>query len=101
MAALDCLAEILGQGNNSVLYQELVKKQLALQLLSIIQISELSGEFTIQVVPYPGKTLASMFHLINEALTSFEKRGVTDEDIAKFKGQIESQYYGQPAKCIW
>ena len=27
MAALDCLAEILGQGNNSVLYQQLVKKQ--------------------------------------------------------------------------
>ena len=30
MVALDCLAEILGQGNNSVLYQQLVKKQLAL-----------------------------------------------------------------------
>lgn len=93
MAALDCLAEVLGQGNNSVLYQELVKKQLAFNATANHQNSELSGEFTIQVVPYPGKTLASMFYLVDEALKSFEKRGVTDEDIAKFKGQIESQYF--------
>src|SRR5687768_2235386 len=31
MAALACLAQVLGQGNNSILYQELVKKQIALQ----------------------------------------------------------------------
>src|SRR5947199_84933 len=29
MAAISCLAEILGQGNNSILYQQLVKTQLA------------------------------------------------------------------------
>ncbi|MEO8405847.1 MAG: pitrilysin family protein, partial [Chitinophagaceae bacterium] len=91
MAALDCLAEILGQGNNSVLYQQLVKKQLALQASANQSNSELSGEFTISVVPYPGKSLASMFYLIDEALKSFEARGVTDDDIAKFKGQQEAQ----------
>jgi zinc protease len=93
MAALDCLAEILGQGNNSVLYQELVKKQLALNATASHQNYELSGEFNIQAVPYPGKSLASMYYLVDQALAAFEKRGVTDEDIAKFKGQIESQYY--------
>ena len=31
MAALACLAQVLGQGKNSLLYQNLVKKQLALQ----------------------------------------------------------------------
>jgi zinc protease len=92
MVALDCLAEILGQGNNSVLYQQLVKKQLALQATVNHSNSELSGEFTIQVTPYPGKSLANMFYLIDNALDSFEKRGVTDEDIAKFKGQIESSF---------
>lgn len=93
MPALDCLAEILGQGNNSVLYQELVKKQLALAASANHSNYELSGEFTIQAVPYPGKSLANMFYLVNEALKAFEKRGVTDEDIAKFKGQIEAQYF--------
>jgi zinc protease len=92
MAALDCLAEILGQGNNSVLYQELVKKQLALSANANHSNYELSGEFSIQLVPYPGKSLANMFYLVDEALQTFEKRGVTDEDIAKFKGQIEAQY---------
>lgn len=91
MAPLDCLAQILGQGNNSVFYQELVKKQLALSATANHSNSELSGEFTIQVVPYPGKSLGSMFYLIDQALAAFEKRGVTDADIAQFKGQIEAQ----------
>lgn len=92
MPALDCLAEILGQGKNSVLYQQLVKKQLALQATAGHSNSELSGEFTINVVPAPGKSLASMFYLIDNALDSFEVRGVTDEDVAKFKAGIEAQY---------
>jgi zinc protease len=97
MAALDCLAEILGQGNNSVLYQQLVKKQLALAANVNHTNYELSGDFTIQVVPYPGKTLASMYNLVNNALDSFEARGITDEDISKFKGQIEAQYFNSLA----
>jgi zinc protease len=93
MAALDCLAEILGQGNNSVLYQQLVKKQLALFANASHTNYELSGDFTIRVAPYPGKSLASMYYLVDNALDSFEARGVTDEDITKFKGQIEAQYF--------
>lgn len=92
MAALDCLAEVLGQGNNSVLYQQLVKKQLALAASVNHSNSELSGEFMFQVVPYPGKSLAYMYSLLNNALDSFEARGITDEDIAKFIGQREAQY---------
>ena len=92
MAPLDCLAQILGQGNNSILYQQLVKKQLALQASASNSNSELSGEFSFFIVPYPGKSLASMYALLNHALDSFEARGVTDEDIEKFKGGIESQY---------
>lgn len=91
MPALACLAQILGQGNNSVLYQQLTKKQLALQAGCFSGLTELSGTFTFQVIPYPGKTLANMFYLLENALDSFEARGVTDDDIAKFKGGYESQ----------
>ncbi|MBL7741481.1 MAG: insulinase family protein [Chitinophagaceae bacterium] len=91
MPALACLAQILGQGNNSVLYQQLTKKQLALQAGCFSTLSELAGGFTFQVIPYPGKSLASMYYLLDNALDSFEKRGVTDDDIAKFKGGYESQ----------
>jgi zinc protease len=92
MAALDCLAEILGQGNNSLLYQKIVKSQLGLQAFANNQLSELSGEFTFRVVPIPGKSLADMEKLVRASLDSFEMRGVTDQDIEKFKGSIESQY---------
>lgn len=90
-AALACLAQVLGQGNNSVLYQQLVKKQLALQASCFSGLTELSGSFTFQVVPFPGKSLSEMFYLLDNALDSFEARGVTDDDIAKFKGGYESQ----------
>lgn len=89
--ALACLAQILGQGNNSILYQQLTKKQLALQASCFSSLSELSGSFMFQIVPFPGKSLASMYYLLDNALDSFEARGVTDDDIAKFKGGYESQ----------
>jgi zinc protease len=92
MAALACLASILGQGNNSLLYQQLVKPQLALQAMVNNQLSELTGEFTIRVVPLSGKSLADMEKLVRAAFDSFEVRGVKDEDIEKFKGEIEARY---------
>lgn len=91
MAPLACLAQILGQGNNSVLYQQLVKKQKALQANASSQLSELSGEFWFTIVPMPGKPLSSAYSLLKQALDSFEVRGVTDEDIERFKGGIEAQ----------
>lgn len=92
MAALGCLAQVLGQGNNSILYQTMVKPQHALQASTFSQLSELAGEFTFRVTPYAGKSLADMEKLVRAALDSFDKRGVTDEDITKFRGAIEAQY---------
>ena len=92
MAALACLAQVIGQGKNSVMYQQLVKTQKALNANASSRLSELAGEFSFSVTPYPGKSLAGMDSLVKEALVSFEKRGVTDEDIIKFKGGIESQF---------
>lgn len=91
MAPLACLAQVLGQGRNSVLYQQLVKKQLALNASGFSQLSELSGELMFQFIPLPGKTLADMEALYRASLDSFEARGVTTEDVEKFKGGIESQ----------
>lgn len=90
MAALACLAQVIGQGRNSVLYQHLVKKQLALQASASSQLSELAGEFSVQLIPLPGKSLAEMETLYRAALDSFERRGITEEDLQKFKGGQES-----------
>lgn len=95
--ALDCLAEILGQGKNSILYQKMVKSQQALQASVFNSGSELAGEFFFQVIPSAGKNLADMEKLLRESIAEFEKRGVTDEDIQKFVAQTEARFINRLA----
>lgn len=89
-AALDCLAEIIGQGKNSVFYKNFVKTQKAVSASAYNGTSELSGEFSITVLPYPGQKLSDMEALVKESFLEFEKRGVTDEEIEKFHAQREA-----------
>ncbi|HET9053065.1 MAG TPA: insulinase family protein, partial [Cyclobacteriaceae bacterium] len=91
-AALACLAQVLGQGKNAVFYQEITKNQKALNVSAFNSGSELAGQFSISLTPAPGTSLADSKKLIDEAIKVFETRGVTDEDIEKFKGAFESQY---------
>ncbi|MCD2422720.1 insulinase family protein [Niabella pedocola] len=90
-AALDCLAEIIGQGNNSLLYQKLVKTQQALGAGAYNMGSELSSEFTISLTPAKGKSLKEMDAAVKQVFADFEQRGVTQADVDKFKSGIESQ----------
>jgi zinc protease len=87
---LDLLSEIIGGDNNSILYQAFVKTDIALQARAYNPAAELAGSFVINVLPYPGKTLAEMEKLIREAVATFETRGVKDDDIAKFKNSREA-----------
>lgn len=91
-AALACLAQVLGQGRNAVFYQEITKSQKALNVMAFNSGSELAGQFSISLTPAPGTSLAESKKLIDDAIQVFEARGVTDEDIEKFKGAFESQY---------
>lgn len=90
---LDLLAEILGKGKNSILYQNLVKTQKAIQASASNPCSELSGEFSITVLPFPTQTLADMEKLVREALAEFEKTGVSDDALARFKMSYETGEY--------
>ncbi len=90
MAPLACLAQVLGQGRTSALYQNLVKPQKALQASAYSSLDELAGTFNISVIPLSGSTLADMEKSINESLKDFEKKGVTNDDIEKFKNGFES-----------
>ena len=102
--ALAALAQILGQGgggrggrgggagaSNAVLYQTLVKTQKAQSASASSNLNELAGEFSFTVSPYAGSNLADMEHGVEDALKVFEKRGVTDEDLEKFKSQYEAR----------
>ncbi len=91
-AALACLAQIVGQGKNSIFYSQIVKDQKALNAFAFNRTSELAGEFSISLTPAPGTSLTESKKMIDDAVKSFEIRGVTDEDIEKFIGGFESQY---------
>ncbi|GAA4744431.1 M16 family metallopeptidase [Flavisolibacter ginsenosidimutans] len=81
-----------GGGNRaSVFYQTLIKTQKALQASAFNQSSELAGEFSIGITPYPESSLSDMESLVNDAFAAFEKRGVTDDDVEKFKTQFEAR----------
>lgn len=88
--ALDLLAEILGQGKNSLLYKNMIKANKAINATVVNGASELAGEFSITIIPYPGQKLADLEQILKASFAEFEKRGVTDEDIAKFKSKAEA-----------
>lgn len=89
-AAMDCLADIIGSGKNSILYQKFVKAQVAVNANAFHPTSELSGEFVISITPYPGKKLADMEKMVRDALAAFEKTGATDEDVERFRNKREA-----------
>ncbi|WP_236668970.1 M16 family metallopeptidase [Hymenobacter rubidus] len=88
---LDALAAIIGDGNNSPLYKNLVKNQKAVQAQAYQANSELGGQFAFIALPFPGKGLDSLETIVRNTMTEFEKRGVTDEDLQRFKAQTEAQ----------
>ncbi|MDQ6756398.1 MAG: insulinase family protein [Bacteroidota bacterium] len=106
-AALACLAQVFGGGGGggrggrgggggggnrtSILYQTLIKTQKALQASAFSRLSELTGEFSFSIVPNRDHTLAEMQTELKNSMAEFEKRGVTDDDLEKFKNSYESQ----------
>ncbi|WP_210490125.1 M16 family metallopeptidase [Rufibacter aurantiacus] len=87
---LDVLAEIIGGGKNSILYKNLTKAQKVVQANAGHPCSELAGEFTLTALPIPGNSLADMEKELRNAFVEFEKRGVTADDLERFKSGYEA-----------
>ncbi|QHS57478.1 insulinase family protein [Mucilaginibacter sp. 14171R-50] len=90
MSALDALSEIIGQGRNSIFYKNFVKTRKAAQASMNSSNTELAGEISMRVIPFPGQTLADAKKLIDESLAEFEKTGVTDDALVRFKASAEA-----------
>ena len=91
-APLDVLMFILGQGQTSLLYKNLVKNGLAVQASAGHGCQELSCSFTIFALPNPamGKSLTDLEKIMRDSLVEFEGRGVTDADVTRVKMTIVS-----------
>lgn len=92
MSPLDALSAIIGQGRNSIFYKNFVKTRKAAQATMSSSNTELAGEISMRVIPFPGQTLADAKKLVDESLAEFEKKGVSDDDLARFKATAEADY---------
>jgi zinc protease len=92
-AALDAAAQIMGQGQASLLYQRLVQTGRAVQAVVQHRCRELACEmyFIVFQNPSSGETLAEMETAIRETIAEFAGREVSEDDLQKFKAQFESQ----------
>jgi zinc protease len=91
-APLDCLADILGGGKSSFLAKKFVQTNKAIQASSGHPCNELAGTFTINIYAFPGAVLSDVENEIQEVLEEFEKTGVTQADVDKFKISMESNF---------
>ncbi|PQA89290.1 M16 family metallopeptidase [Hyphococcus luteus] len=89
-APLDVLMSIIGTGDTSLLYKNLVKNGLAVQAQAGHGCQELGCTFTVNALPNPsgGASLADLERIIRETFEEFEERGVSDADIDRFKMRI-------------
>jgi len=93
-APLDLLASILGGGKTSLLYKNLIKSRIAVNASASHPCSELACSFDMYALPHPasGKSLADLEQIIRSTVMEFEQRGVTDDDLAKAKAQMEASF---------
>jgi zinc protease len=93
--ALDMLAGMLGEGNNTVFYKNFDKAEKGNAGVSH-QAKELSGEFGIGVFAYPDfetditKQFNETESLIRASLEEFEKAGVSDSALAREKAKRQA-----------
>ena len=59
--------------------------------------SELAGEFTMFVLPFPGQTMSDFEGEMRQILKDFEQDGVSDEDLQKIKATYESDFINRLA----
>ncbi|WP_207534529.1 M16 family metallopeptidase [Desertivirga arenae] len=92
MAALDALSMIIGNGPNSIFYKNFVKTRKAVQASMYSSNAELAGTIGFQIVPYAGLTLTEMNTILQASLTEFEQKGVSDQDLERFKTTSEADF---------
>jgi zinc protease len=91
-AALDILVGIIGQGKNSIFYKNLVKTRKAMQASAGDYTSELGGEISFTIVPFVDQSLSDIKKIVDESLLEFEKNGVSEDDLQRFKGEAEANF---------
>ncbi len=96
-APLDVLMSIMGEGKTSLLYKNLEKPGLAVNVGAGHTCREISCQFSLIALPNPARVpnLADIEVKLRAALEEFEERGAQDDDITRVKaGIVSGMIYG-------
>jgi zinc protease len=96
-APLDLLMTIMGRGDTSLVYKNLVETGIAVQANVDHACRELACSFTMFAFPNPasGISLAELEQTMRDSLLEFEERGWQEDDLARLKMMIVSgKIYG-------
>ncbi len=92
-AMLDLFSDVLASGKTSCLYKRLVyDEQVATNVSSYVDDSEISGQFYIDVTAKPGQDLSKIEKAIDEELTALLKTGPTDKELQRVKTQYFARF---------
>lgn len=94
-AALDILADVLAGSQGSPLYKAFVETKKAVSATAYQYSRELAGQFQIILRANANSSLAELESELKTTLDNWEKKGVSDDDILKFKAQYQSNLYNQ------
>ena len=94
-ASLDVLAQILAGSQGSPFYKAFIESKKAVRAQVFQYSRELAGQFHFVIMANPGTALSETEKQVREVLREWEKKGVTDDDLAKFKAQYQSNLYNQ------
>lgn len=86
--ALDVLAEILGSGKNSMMYQTFVKTQLSNSAFAYHPTAELHGTLEFHTYNKPGTKLADIENILREKLNSFLDKPISADDVERIKTKM-------------
>jgi zinc protease len=95
-APLDILAALMGEGKQSIFYKNFVKSEKAIDASVSHPCRELSGEFHFTVLSFPdwqediGVYFNNIEADIRNAISDWEEKGFSDEDLAMAKIDIEN-----------
>lgn len=92
--ALQVLSQYLSQGKNAPLNKVLIdEKKLTSNVYLYGYDAEIAGQLQLQVMAFNGVDLNAVAQGIGEALSSFEKEGISSEELARIKAGQETQFY--------
>jgi zinc protease len=92
-AALDVLADILGGSQGSPLYKGFIESKKAVSASAYQYSRELAGQFQFVIRANSNSPLAEIEKELKTILDNWEKKGVSDDDLLKFKAKFQSDLY--------